>query len=250
MPGGEPQPAEGNAMHDEDGTQRLSDISTAWTALRQLHGGAGAEADEALALLVARYLARALGDAAEAEDLTQEFFVDLLQGRFRHADPGRGRFRDYVRTSLFHRVSRSQRRRRRRPATEADLGPGWDAALAGGAEAERLFNEGWADELLARAWDALRQARPAGHALLRFKADHEELSSAQMAQALQGQLGPGLTAEGVRQRLHRARLRFAELLVADVARSLEPATPEAVEGELRELGLLEYCRRALGPARP
>ncbi|MCI0462896.1 MAG: sigma-70 family RNA polymerase sigma factor [Gemmataceae bacterium] len=239
-------------MERQTGAEQLSQISTAWTALRQLHSGSGVAANEALQLLVERYrgavyryLLRALGDAAEAEYLTQDFFLGMLGGRFRHADPDRGRFRDYVRTSLFHEVSRSRRRRRKLPLTQTDLGPGWDAALAEGAEAERLFNEGWSDELLARAWDALRQARPAFHVVLRFRADHPEMSSAEMAEALQGQLGAGLTADTVRQTLHRARERFAELLLAEVAHSLEPATPEAVEEELRELGLLNYCQAAL-----
>jgi RNA polymerase sigma-70 factor (ECF subfamily) len=243
--------------HEGNG-ERLSEISTAWTALRQLHGGVQAEADEALQLLVQRYrgavyryLLCALGDAAEAEDLTQEFFLGMLQGRFRHADPGRGRFRDYVRTSLFHEVSRARKRRRKQPRTQADLNTRGDAALVEQAQGEQLFNQGWCDELLARAWDALRQARPGFYTVLRFRAEHPEMPSAKMAEALRGRRGEGLTAEGVRQTLHRARERFAELLLAEVAHSLEPATPETVEEELRELGLLGYCRTALSRlARP
>src|SRR5262245_32340965 len=90
---GSPATGEGDAMDQPTGIGRLSEISTAWTVLRQLHAGTGAEADEALQLLahryrgaVYRYLRHALGDADTAEDLTQEFFLDLLRGRFRHAD--------------------------------------------------------------------------------------------------------------------------------------------------------------------
>ena len=53
----------------------------------------------------------------------------------------------------------------------------------------------------------------------------------------------GLRACGVRQVLHRAREKFVELLRAEVAHSLESATPEEVDEELRELDLLDYCRR-------
>jgi hypothetical protein len=45
--------------------------------------------------------------------------------------------------------------------------------------------------------------------------------------------------------LHRAREKFAELLIDAVAQSVEPATAEQVEQELGELGLLVYCRPAL-----
>jgi hypothetical protein len=45
--------------------------------------------------------------------------------------------------------------------------------------------------------------------------------------------------------LHRARKKFAELLVAEVARSLQTPGPEALEQELCALDLLGYCRSAL-----
>jgi len=54
-----------------------------------------------------------------------------------------------------------------------------------------------------------------------------------------------LTAAGVRQTLHRARVKFAELLVAEVGRSLETSMPDRIEQELIDLGLLPYCREAL-----
>jgi hypothetical protein len=54
-----------------------------------------------------------------------------------------------------------------------------------------------------------------------------------------------LTAAGVRQALHRARQKFADLLLEEVAQSVEDPTPEHLERELVELGLFDYCRPAL-----
>jgi hypothetical protein len=45
--------------------------------------------------------------------------------------------------------------------------------------------------------------------------------------------------------VHRARKRFAGALVDEVLNSLNPPTQEHLEEELRDLGLLEYCRPAL-----
>jgi RNA polymerase sigma-70 factor (ECF subfamily) len=58
-------------------------------------------------------------------------------------------------------------------------------------------------------------------------------------------LGQLLTSNGVRQLLHRAREKFANLLIDEVIHSLKNPTVERVEQELEDLGLLKYCRPAL-----
>ena len=66
-----------------------------------------------------------------------------------------------------------------------------------------------------------------------------------MAAQLGARLGKPLTAGGVRQMLHRARDHFAAALLEEVVHSLETPTPECLEDELLDLGLLDYCRTAL-----
>src|SRR5207253_1754005 len=104
--------------------------------------------------------------------------------------------------------------------------------------------------LLARAWEALAEAEAKGgrpyHTVLRFRASHPESSSDEMARQVGTQLGRTLTAAGVRQTLHRAREKFARLLIEEVARSLETEDTGRVEQELIDLGLHTYCRPALG----
>src|SRR4051794_15166467 len=109
-------------MSRDDLNQRLSDISTVWTVLRQAHAGGDVEA--AVGLLVERYrgavyryLCRLLGDTSAADDLTQEFSLALLRGELRRADPSAGRFRNYVKSVLFHLVSKYRRRAGRLPAS-------------------------------------------------------------------------------------------------------------------------------------
>src|SRR5262249_41119310 len=116
-------------------------------------------------------------------------------------------------------------------------------------EPEDEFTDSWRDELLARAWAALAEAdEHTGQpffAVLRFRADHPELRSPQMAERLAAPLGRSLTPAGVRQILHRARERFAELLLDEVVHALDNPTPEALEEELIDLALLDYCRPVL-----
>jgi len=102
---------------------------------------------------------------------------------------------------------------------------------------------------LKKAWDALQEQETRSgklyYTVLRYRSENPGSSSAQMAQALSARLGKPLTDVAVRQTLHRARERFADLLVAEVARSLETEERERIEHELIDLELLSYCRSAL-----
>jgi hypothetical protein len=87
--------------------------------------------------------------------------------------------------------------------------------------------------------------------LLRLQTEHPELRSAQLAEQLSARLHRPFTAAGVRQLNHRGRELAGDLLVAEVARSLQvdPDDPEGaarVEQEMIDLGLLfSYCKQVL-----
>jgi DNA-directed RNA polymerase specialized sigma24 family protein len=243
-------------MQREPSNQRLSLIPTQWSIVRQANHGSPEEAKVARKQLLDRYgdavqrfLGKVLHDPDAADEVFQEFALQLVQGKLRGADPQRGRFRYFLKGTLFHLIAdfRSQQRDWPRP-----LPPDVAALLAANPDeiqSDRLFAESWSDELLARAWSDLAafesETGHPFHAVLRFRADHPEMKSPQLAEALGAQLGKPLTAIGVRQTLHRAREKFAVLLLDEVIHSLENPEPREVEEELAELGLLEYCRPAL-----
>jgi RNA polymerase sigma-70 factor (ECF subfamily) len=248
-------------MQTQELEQRLSRIPTQWTLLRQAHAGpqdAAAAARQDLMQrycgAVYRYLLAAVRDPHAAEDLTQDFALRFVQGRFRLADPGRGRFRDYVKTALFHLVDSHRRRQGRQPRGAAP--EGLEVADPAGAplpDSDAAFEASWRKELLARAWaglQALEQATGnAWYTTLRFHADNPGLRSHEVAERLTALLGRPITAVNVRQTLHRARDTFAALLVYEVRQSLEGPTRERLEQELIDLGLYEYCRPAVDRAR-
>lgn len=232
-----------------DGHERLSNISTAWTLLRQAHEGPPDLARLARELLTERYggavrayLGKALADANAADDLAQEFALGLVAGRFHKADPQRGRFRDYVKTVLFHLVSRYRRQQQAGPRTASPDSP--ELATLAAPPADPLFDREWREHLLNRVWAALAEAQPTYHAVLRCRAENPDLRSAELAQRLSAQLGQSMTDAAVRQTLHRAREKFAKLLWEEVAHSLHECPKEEVAQELAELELLEYCREA------
>jgi RNA polymerase sigma-70 factor (ECF subfamily) len=243
-------------MSTADSNQRLSQIATLWTVVGQAHGSDEAAATAARQRLLERYggavkkyLLGALRDADAAEELTQEFALRLMDGKYRGADPERGRFRIFVKGVLAHVIADFHRRRQvRLSPLPQDVE---EAQLSGRnpADPDPLFVENWRQAILGRAWQALAdldaQTGQTFYAVLRFRADWPGLRSTQMAEQLSGQLGKNLSAAGVRQTLHRARDRFAELLVDEVVQTLGPSAEEDLEQELIELNLLSYCQPAL-----
>jgi RNA polymerase sigma-70 factor (ECF subfamily) len=74
--------------------------------------------------------------------------------------------------------------------------------------------------------------------VLRLRADRPDETSEQLAARLSEKLGRTVRPDAIRQQLRRARLRFADLLIAEVAGGLDDPTPERIEDELIALGLL------------
>jgi len=170
-----------------------------------------------------------------------------LHGDFRGACPEKGRFRDYLKAVVSHLVADFWKRRRRQPMGLPENIP---EPAAPAPDLDRLFQESWRDELLAKTWQALAELeRSTGqpfHTVLRFRADHPDLRSPELASELGEILRRPLTAPGVRQLVHRAREKFADLLREKVKASLGSDDAEALETELQGLGLLAYFRRKRG----
>jgi RNA polymerase sigma-70 factor (ECF subfamily) len=166
-----------------------------------------------------------------------------VRGDFHRADPERGRFRDYLKTSLSHLVTDHWRTRKAQPGP---LPPDYPAPLAGPLEVDDVaFSASWREELLARTWASMEQAHSAFHAVLLSHAERPDLSPRERTAELSAKTGKPLSAGNIRVMLHRARERFAILLLEEVSRSLgAPSKPELTQ-ELRELRLQKLCQPAL-----
>jgi RNA polymerase sigma factor (sigma-70 family) len=236
-------------MDTSDVDEHLSRIQTQWTMLLQGSAPEGAVQQMLLRYYGAayRYLLAMLRDPTIAEELTQEFAVRFMRGDFRQANPGRGRFRDFLKTSLRHLVVDHYRRQVKAPAV---LSPeACPPAAEESIDLDGPFLDKWREELLMRAWNALSRVQSETgqpyYAVLRCKSENLKLRSAQIAEQLSAEIGKAFSVSGVRQLLHRARERFADLLLDDVAYSLQSTDTETIARELIELGLLDYCKPAL-----
>jgi RNA polymerase sigma factor (sigma-70 family) len=239
-------------MDRESLNHRLSAISTQWTMLFQAHEGSADAATAAQRQLmqrysgaVFRYFLGAVRDPDTASELSQEFALRFIRGDFRRADPERGRFRDYLKKALIHMVTDYFRTRQAWPRQLGTDTPEPASPHEESVDAEDEFLKSWREELLERTWKALAEVQPTYHAVLLYRVDNPDLSSAQMAQDLSARLGKPLNAAAVRKAMQRAHEKFADLLLEEIGCSIGSSTLSALSEELIALDLLKYCRSAL-----
>ncbi|HZU37027.1 MAG TPA: hypothetical protein VFA18_13995 [Gemmataceae bacterium] len=242
---------------DQQMQARLSGISTRWSLVLDAHRDTADQRREAQRVLllrycgaVYRYIRGAVRDEDVAEVLTQEFALRFVRGDFHRASQGKGRFRDFLRVALQNLVTDHFRSRRRKPPAQIlDDAAQLPAPEPEGWASDAEFIQRWRQELLDKTWEALAEEEQRTgtpyHTVLRWRAENPEAQVAGLAEQLSRERGRPFTEAGIRQTLHRAREKYADLLVEEVAGSLENADADRLEEELIELELLAYCRSAL-----
>jgi RNA polymerase sigma-70 factor (ECF subfamily) len=234
---------------------RISQIHTLWSVVRRAHTDKSGEARSAQQQMldrygagIQRYLLGALRDQTAADDAYQEFALRFLKGDYGSADPEKGRFRYFLKTILYRLVVEHHRgnKRRRSPQMDSEFP---EPEVIDAVESDQQFQQSWCDGLLKRAWDGLaaiekETGRPV-YTMMRAKIENPNLKSTELANQLTERLGKPISSANVRVMLHRSREEFAQLLLQEVAYTLDDSTRDSIEEELVELGLLEYCRPAL-----
>jgi RNA polymerase sigma factor (sigma-70 family) len=188
------------------------------------------------------YLRRRGYSADQAQDLTQEFFVRVLEGRYLdRADPAKGRFRSFLLTSLKFFVADEGDRDR---ALKRGGGTVEPLEFPSGEERyqrepshdetpERIFERRWALSVLDRVAERLRsEFVQHGHPehfdrLKMFLLEQSGAPYAVLAREMN-------TSEGaLKVAIHRLRKRYRELFRQEIADTV--ADPADVEPELRFL---------------
>lgn len=237
---------------------RLSQIETLWSVVRQAHADESDETSAARAQLIERYsdaihryLMACLRDQDAVDEVFQEFSLRFVRGDFSGVSADKGRFRSYIKTVIYHLVADFGRRRKKYAATALEH----ESMLAGtgheSLELDNQFQTSWRDSLLAKGWEELRsneeQSGKAWYTVLKTRSEHPQLRSPELAELVSQQLGRDVTAGNVRVLVHRARERFAEILIALVRDSLAGTDEESLEHELIDLNLWQYCKPLLRP---
>ena len=198
---------------------------------------------------VRAYLRALLPTHDDADEVEQEFLLQVVAQGFPSAAPGLGRFRHYLITVVRNAAFAHLRKQSRRPAAAGDL-----CHVPAKAAADREWERNWRACVLQNVWHALRdhQKRKPGnffHSVLKASVDHPEEDSTALAARVSHATGQTHSPESFRKQLSRARRRFAELLVDEVTGTLTDPTPELLAEELRDLDLMKYVRTLLPESR-
>jgi RNA polymerase sigma-70 factor (ECF subfamily) len=215
----------------------LHQITTRWTVLKE-----PAQFLMRYGPAIRNYLGAILKNPHDADEVAQDILVRVVQDGFHRASPDRGRFRDYLKVSV--RNAALTHLRRKQP-----LQPG-DQLLTQVADddaPEQAWLADWQRCVLNKAWRALDQHErgSAGnlyYTVLRMAVDFPDDDSRQLADRVAKAIGRPFRPEAFRKQLSRARRHFAQLLLDEVTSTLDNPTPEQIEEELIDLGLMEYLR--------
>jgi DNA-directed RNA polymerase specialized sigma24 family protein len=224
---------------------------THWSIVLAAAQAGSPEADQALAKLCETYwyplyaFARRQGSSpSDAEDLTQAFFLHLLQkNTLAAADRARGRFRNFLLTALKHFLINAWHRGQAKkqggghvlvPLDTDSAETRYGAEPADDASPEKLYDRNWAWTLLDRVLARLRaelEADGKGALFDRLKpalmGEPIRPSSAEVAAEFK------LTKPALRMAVHRLRRRFRKLLREEIAPTV--ASPEEIDDEIRHL---------------
>ena len=237
----------GQTMHTLPGSSQFP--TTRWTLVVAAGDPQRKEARAALVSLCENYwyplyayLRRRGYPADQAQDLTQEFFTRVLEGRYlNRAEPSKGRFRAFILTSLSFFVADEgdrQRARKRGGGRVASLEVSsgekrYQLEPAHDETPERIFERRWALSVLDRVMERLREefrqhGRPEHFERLKvFLLGESDASYARLALEMNASEG------ALRVVIHRLRRRYRELFRQEIADTV--ADPSEVESELRYL---------------
>jgi RNA polymerase sigma-70 factor (ECF subfamily) len=237
-------------MEHDSNPDRLSKIVTDWDGIRDVHRDelGGQEIADArnrilmrYASCVRKYILGATKNPDVAEDLSQEFALRFVRGDYKRADPSKGRFRDYLKMSVRNLVTDYFRKKSPAELTSTAADRIEDETFD---DLEVEFRQNWRKLLLTRTWNTLEEfqgdRKNSAFTVLRHRAENPKASSTELAASLSAILGQKLTSVTVRQKIHRARQKFAELLKAEVRLSMNTADEDEILEELAELGLRKY----------
>ena len=188
------------------------------------------------------YVRRCSYPAEQAQDLTQEFFVRVLDGRYLdRAERDKGRFRSFLLSSMkFFLADEADRNRAQKRGggnvLSLEISSGeerYQREPAHNETPERIFERRWVLSMLDRVMDRLREEFVQHGRLDHFNRlkvfllDQAETPYAELAREM-------ATSEGaLKVAIHRLRKRYRDLFRQEIAATI--ADPAEVESELRYL---------------
>jgi len=250
-------PVLSSANANEGTVRRGTFVTTRWSLILSGTGSKTKEQEASAALAelcsiywrpIFAFICRRGHSTQDAEDLTQDFFLMILEGSWlQNADPSRGRFRSLLLKSLKNFLNDAADKIHARKRGGAVSFISWDDWLAeapselsmstqrlNSLPPERLFDVRWAATVVERAIRRLREECELKEQRRVFDIlsgyltkERDDVSCASLATKLE------VPESTVKKLLYRMRQRYRWLLRDEVAQTVE--NPADIDEELRHL---------------
>jgi DNA-directed RNA polymerase specialized sigma24 family protein len=231
-------------------------VTTRWSLIRHRNlGGARSSVDPGLGQLchiywrpIFTYIYRRGYSAPDAQDLTQDFFLMVLEGNLvQSADPRRGRFRSLLLKSLKNFLIDAAAKRQRHKRGGGVQFISWEkwmsdapsqvsipAAALESAPPETLYDVGWAAAIAEEALRRLRMECESKGRRRVYEVLHGHLTVEKNDICYEGlSRALGVPEPSVKSLLHHFRKRYRSLLREEIAKTVE--NEANVDDEIRYL---------------
>src|SRR5262245_60783436 len=173
------------------------------------------------------YITAILRDQAAGDEVMQELILAFLRRGGAQTWPGKGRFRDYLKTAARNAAITYLRKKGREPAA-ADLESQADPHSTDEV-AERAMRSEWQRCVIDRVYRELEshERNNSGnlcYTVLQVVSEHRDADSVKHAEITSKRIKRPITAEAFRKQVSRARRQMAEFIVVEVSRSIEGPT--------------------------
>jgi RNA polymerase sigma factor (sigma-70 family) len=241
----------GDSDSASDSSRHRPFVTTRWSIVVAAGNQASSESQAALSTLcqsywypLYAYVRRRGYQPAEAQDLTQAFFAQLLEkGALAAADQARGKFRSFLLASLNHflanqqRAARAEKRGGGQTVHSLNLEDGerrYGMEPADNVTPDQIYQRRWAMTLLSRAIGNLREEYEQSNRLHIFEAlksylggETSKVPYREIAKQLEA------TEGAVKVAVHRLRRRCRELLRQEIAQTVDSS--DESDDELQSL---------------
>lgn len=215
--------------------------TTSWSMVLKAADSGGSDAKMALSELcqvywypLYTYVRRKGFDRSQAEDITQAFFVDLLENaRLQQATPSRGSFRSFLSVALGNFIKNHWRSENalKRGGNQSILSFDFEKAdsryidePSDDETAERIFERNWALSILQQAFDEVQaQYQQSGKSdlfdvLSGFLTVGDQVAYSELSEKT------GMREGALKVAVHRLRQRYGQQLRLQISKTVEDLT--------------------------
>ncbi|MCA9126009.1 MAG: hypothetical protein KDB22_02950 [Planctomycetales bacterium] len=216
------------------------------------------------ALPIRKFFLCLCGNADEADEQCQEFAVKFLTGSFDRFDASKGRFRDYLKSSLRNQVRKSAKFSAKLPGAIPENHDALDPkALQPIDSAMREFDSMEGKQIMQLVDEDMHADEQDGknryHSLLAFVLQYQQdrleefrqnggrakVAVSAIVDFFEQRFGERISTENAKQRLRRAKATFASKMISEIAVRLRQPTRETIREAAEEMNLWTYIHKEM-----